>query len=261
MKIIFGGMNIPDNTYFNDVWLLDIRKVSDDSKLLEVKDAGWIKVNTKGETPLGRKGHMACYCEKNMIVFGGDGGVHDQKLNDIHVLDTELWNWKTISNTSNNITSRSLFSACQFEDQVLVFGGLENHSNDSLNEVLSLNLIEYQFNHPFVAGEYPLKRYGHASCLITDDLEEDKLFILGGINTDYCTMDIHFLKKRDRKPNQTWERIVEKNDFEDKVMKTANNYIFENIKYLNVLKDLTIEEKSLGIEITKQIKELESNKE
>lgn len=238
-------MNNPENIYFNDVWVFDIRKVVDDNKTLEIKDAKWMKVQTKGEAPKGRKGHMAFYYEKNMIVWGGTNGIYDEKMNEIHILDTETWFWQTVNNTSNNLTSRSLFSVCQFEEHsILIFGGLENHSNRSLNEIVSLNLLDYQFDHPFVAGEYPSQRYGHECCLLKDDLGGEQIFVIGGMSSEFCTMDIHFLKRTDRKADQTWGRILEKNDFEDKIIKTANNYIFENIKYFTVLKDLSIEEKS-----------------
>jgi hypothetical protein len=111
--------------------------------------------------------------------------------------------------------------------------------------VISLNLVDFQFDCPFVAGEYPSSRYGHTCCVVMDENDEEKMFI-GGIGTDYCTMDIHFLKQRERRPGQTWEPIIEKSEFETRVTKQANDFIFENVKYLNLLQDKSIHERSIG---------------
>ena len=79
-----------------------------------------------------------------------------------------------------------------------------------------------------------------------DENDEEKILFIGGINTDYCTMDIHFFKERQRHSGQTWEPIIAKTDFETKISQQANNYIFENVKYFNVLQDKSIHERSIG---------------
>ena len=40
-KILFGGMNIPDNKYFNDVWQLDLKNMVYEEKSAEVTGVIW----------------------------------------------------------------------------------------------------------------------------------------------------------------------------------------------------------------------------
>lgn len=138
------------------------------------------------------------------------------------------------------MTPRSTFSVAKFEhDSILMFGGLENETNKPTNEVLSLNLNDFHMDCPFAAGEYPCARYGHNCCVMEDptDEENNTIVFLGGIEHDYCTMDLFFLHYRVKNPDAHWEKIIEKTAFEHRISKQANHFIFDSRKYMNELQD------------------------
>jgi hypothetical protein len=106
-KMVFGGMSIPDNKYFNDVYVMDYSKLKDDPKGMEVTDVKWHKIDARGQAPTPRKGHMAYYFKQSMIVFGGTDGHFESHDHKIYFLSLEAYSWKAVSTTSNNLTSRS----------------------------------------------------------------------------------------------------------------------------------------------------------
>jgi len=65
---------------------------------------------------------------------------------------------------------------------IFFFGGLENISISGLNDVICLGMDDLHFSFPFVAGKYPLPRYGHASCNYVGAGDQDNMMLLGGID-------------------------------------------------------------------------------
>lgn len=126
-----------------------------------------------------------------------------------------------------------------------MFGGVENKSHEALNELMFLDLKDMHFSFPFTAGQYPEARYGHACCKYQKN-GKDQVFLVGGMNKVFCTMDIFTLAQVTRKDNQKWEKIVNKTQLEDTVSKKASNWIYNARKYKVELYDKMIEEKTLG---------------
>ena len=100
-------MSIPDNKYFNDVYIMDYRKQKEDPKSMEVTDVQWYKIDAKGQPPFPRKGHMSYYFDQSMIVFGGTDGNFENHDTKIYILSTDNYTWKTVDTTSNILTPRS----------------------------------------------------------------------------------------------------------------------------------------------------------
>jgi hypothetical protein len=135
---------------------------------------------------------------------------------------------------------------------IFFFGGLENISNSGLNDVICLGMDDLHFSFPFVAGEYPLPRYGHASCNYVGTGDQDNMMLLGGIDQGFQTMDIFTLVEHNRAGFQEWEKIIEKDEFEEKATKEAAKYVYTSRKHCLSLHDLVVQEKSKGIDIRRR---------
>lgn len=126
-----------------------------------------------------------------------------------------------------------------------IFGGVENRTMKALNELLFLDLRDMHFSFPFTAGQYPEARYGHACCKYTFQ-GSDQIFLVGGMDKAFCTMDIYKLTQIPRKDNQKWEKLVQKTQLEETVSKKASNMIYQARKFKVELYDLMIDEKTAG---------------
>lgn len=126
-----------------------------------------------------------------------------------------------------------------------MFGGVENKSSEATNDLLFLDLKEMYFSFPFTAGQYPEARYGHACCTYEIAGVKD-IFLVGGMNKEFCTMDIFALTQIVRQERVDWEKIVNKTEVEEKASKRASNFIYQSRKYKVELYDLLIEEKTKG---------------
>lgn len=104
------------------------------------------------------------------------------------------------------------------------------------------------FSFPFTAGQYPDARYGHAICKYESKGKEQQVFLIGGMNKVFCTMDIFTLTQITRKDNQKWEKLVQKTPHEELVSKQISNHIYQMRKRKVELYDQMIEEKTLGLE-------------
>jgi len=116
-----------------------------------------------------------------------------------------------------------------------------------LNELLFLDLKDMHFSFPFTAGQYPEARYGHA-CSKYESKGKEQVFLVGGMNKVFCTMDIYTLTQVTRKDNQKWEKLVQKTPLEEAVSKKASNLIYQMRKHKVELYDKMIEEKTLGLD-------------
>lgn len=116
---------------------------------------------------------------------------------------------------------------------------------EGLNELMFLDLKDMHFRFPFTAGQYPEARYGHACCNYQHQ-DKEKVFLVGGMNKEFCTMDIFTLAQIPRKEGQKWEKLVQKTSLEESVTKKGANLIYQMRKYKVELYDKMIEEKMLG---------------
>lgn len=65
-------------------------------------------------------------------------------------------------------------------------------------------------------------------------------------------MDIFTLVELNRSGFQEWEKIIEKDEFEEKATKEAAKFVYTARKHCLSLHDLLIQEKSKGIDIRKK---------
>lgn len=106
------------------------------------------------------------------------------------------------------------------------------------------------FSFPFTAGEYPEARYGHATCNYTLLGEEKQnLILLGGINHGFCTMDIYTLVELERSENMEWEKIIQKDAYEEKAHNSASKYVYQARKHCQDLYDIILLEKTETMQV------------
>jgi len=258
IRYLFGGINTPDNIMYNDVWIMNYEHMQPDHNDDTINNITFKPVRTTGESPSPRKGHSAFCYNESMFVFGGETREYGENTtNKIYILDLNTsWNWSTIDTSVNKISSRSLFSTSWFDnDTVLFFGGLENDTNKGVNDLIYLDLKNMHFSFPFTAGEYPDSRYGHSTCNYIEGGKES-LMLLGGIDDCFCTMDIYSLLELRRVQGQSWEKIIQKTQYEEDVTQKAIKFVYNARTHNLNLKDILIEEKNKGIVIKENEKKI-----
>ena len=71
-RYLFGGINTPNNTFYNDLWLIDMSGgIMYDQSNAEVSGIKFTQLSTSGKSPVERKGHCSFMFEKKMYVYGG----------------------------------------------------------------------------------------------------------------------------------------------------------------------------------------------
>jgi len=133
-------------------------------------------------------------------------------------------------------------------------------SNKGLNDTMCLQMDDMHISFPFTAGEYPVGRYGHAACNYITPSGEENMLMLGGIDHGFCTMDIYTLVEMGRYDEQKWEKVIEKDEFEDKATREASKFVYKARKHCLNLHDIIVEEKSKGISIRKSEVEIQKEK-
>ena len=257
-KYLFGGITTPDNILYNEVWLLENEKIRDESSNT-IEGVTVKPISTTGIKPSKRKGHSAFCYQTSLYIFGGETIDFKEPTTDkIFILDVKsTWSWTSFDCSLAKISSRGQFSTTWLnDDNLLFFGGLENETATGLKDLIYLDLKNMHFSFPFAAGEYPEARYGHATCNYTANNQEN-LMLLGGINNTFCTMDIYELIEIDRKEGQTWEKIIQKTKYEEKISAMASTFAFEARTHNLSLKDLIMEERTKGIKVKEVVKKAE----
>lgn len=85
---MFGGINTPDNLFFNDFWVLNFAKLAYDQGNPELGGVEFIKSQTAGLAPSKRKGHVAFVYRRKMYVIGGATDLIEENTTDkIYLLD------------------------------------------------------------------------------------------------------------------------------------------------------------------------------
>ena len=129
---------------------------------------------TQGKAPSGRKHHTSCaLLRTKMIVFGGER--HKKFcVSNIHVLDTERWQWSQPKTEGNPPRARSKHSCCAISsNRCIVFGGQDGSCAFNDVHLLVANThghgqsISWNWEQPFIVGEVkPRPRSGHSAIIV-----------------------------------------------------------------------------------------------
>lgn len=123
LRYLFGGINTPNNSFYNDLWELDISgaKANYDPGNAEIPGLKFTQLQTTGKKPRERKGHCAFFYSKKLFIYGGQCEDLDfDTMKDIHYVDIEKKQWMSIENKSTDISPRSLFSCSWYNDNTLI---------------------------------------------------------------------------------------------------------------------------------------------
>lgn len=144
VKYLFGGINTPNNTFYNDLWELDMSKIVYDSTNAEISGIKFTQIPTIGHRPAERKGHCSFFYMGRMFIYGGQcEDIDYDTMRYIHYIEMSLLydrqdrkksmaslndlpaeiptlNWRCIENKSAEISPRSLFSCSWYNENTLL---------------------------------------------------------------------------------------------------------------------------------------------
>ncbi|CDS00393.1 hypothetical protein [Sporisorium scitamineum] len=169
--IVFGGGN--GVGALNDVHTLDVNDLS----RLE-----WRNLECSGKVPIGRGYHTSNLVDGKLIVIGGSDG--HMSFNDIHILRLDTRTWYQVK--TDEIHNRLGHTATQVGSYLFIFGGHDSKTYTS--ELLTLNLVNLQWESRKVCGQKPLGRGYHQAWL-----RDSRLFVHGGFDGKDIFDDLHFL--------------------------------------------------------------------
>lgn len=175
--VAFGGRGRlgedPSGAVLNDVELYD-------------SEAGlWFPAYTTGTPPAERFGHSATVLDSgNLLVFGGCGA-DGRWLNDVHVLDTALFNWYRPGVKGAPPKGRAGHSAVVAGGRIVVFGGA-GRLNWQFKEVHTLCPLTWKWTEHTanVDGEPPSPRVGQVAVAAPDGRH---IVVVGGSDPDDAT--------------------------------------------------------------------------
>ena len=245
---IFGGLNLPSNEFFNDIWKFDYSKINLKNDKIKGK---WEEIITNGEKPMKRKGHIFLKYENKFFIFGGIGIDRKKKTNEIFTLNYKNKKWEKIGGLKIDISSRYNFDYAKIsENKIFIYGGIENKTRNILKDLILWDLKTLNFSYPFVSGKSPGPTNGHGMCSIFYK-EELFIFLIGGVNNIIKGMELYFLKFYDKNDNYEWSRKNKKTNFEAEVEQKGYDYLFEISKKSNEIKDLILIEKQKQVSLKK----------
>ena len=183
---------------------------------VNVKNASaWLQseldFSTGGSVPLPRCNHTMTTLDTggHILVFGG---WHGRFVNDCYVLDTEYMNW-TLKQTKSNpraslefeITPRAGHTAVFVRSlsfdrgpkgnflgpAVVMFGG-QTDGGMQLDEILVLDITNWEWHRPRPQGREPVARSGHSAVLAGS--QQDRIVIFGGWDGGKVRDDLHVLQ-------------------------------------------------------------------
>ena len=169
--IVFGGGN--GVGALNDVHTLDVNDLS----RLE-----WRRLECSGKVPIGRGYHTSSLVDGKLIVIGGSDG--HMSFNDIHILRLDTRTWYQVK--TDEIHNRLGHTATQVGSYLFIFGGHDSKTYTS--ELLTLNLVNLQWEPRKVCGQKPLGRGYHQAWL-----RDSRLFVHGGFDGKDIFDDLHYL--------------------------------------------------------------------
>lgn len=87
-------------------------------------DNTWVKPETSGKAPVGRRSHSSFVYNNNIYIFGGYNGIERKHFNDLHKFDPKTQNWSLIEiKGSHKPCARRRQCCCMVGDKMFLFGG------------------------------------------------------------------------------------------------------------------------------------------
>ncbi|PON56333.1 BTB-kelch protein [Parasponia andersonii] len=162
--VVFGGLF--DKKFLSDIVVYDIEK-----KL-------WFQPECTGSgsdgqvAPSPRAFHIAVAIDCHMFIFGGRLG--SNRLGDIWVLDTDVWQWSELTSFGDLPSPRDFAAASAIANRkIVMYGGWDGKK--WLSDVFVLDTISLEWTELPVTGSLPPPRCGHTATMV-----EKRLLVYGG---------------------------------------------------------------------------------
>eukprot|EP00667_Euglena_gracilis_P006960 EG_transcript_7026 len=147
----------------------------------------WRAVSTAGVGPSPRDCHTAVLFEGQMYVFGGITG--EQRLaGDLHCLDLQQWRWEQLTWQGDPPAAREGHSAVVYRDEMVVFGGSAEASDEGDCYTFSFRDRQWRTLHtsgPGPGTHRPDNRFYHSAVVYQDDM-----YVFGGCDDETCYADV-----------------------------------------------------------------------
>lgn len=174
---IFGGCgktaDESEEIYFNDLYMLDTVKLH------------WTKAITKGTPPAPRDSHTCSAWSNKLIVLGGEDA-SDSYLADVHILDTDVMEWKELHASGQMLMPRAGHATVTVGKHVFVFGGFTD-DRKLYDDLHMLNLETGLWTKVVTTGLGPSARFSVAGDCV--DARSGILVFIGGCNENLEALD------------------------------------------------------------------------
>ncbi|KAH7297117.1 hypothetical protein KP509_26G054400 [Ceratopteris richardii] len=174
---IFGGCgkSVDDSheIYFNDLYMLDTVKLC------------WTKASTKGTPPSPRDSHTCSAWNNHLVVVGGEDAT-DLYLSDVHLLDTDVMEWREVHATGDTLLPRAGHATVAIGRHLFVLGGFTD-DRKLYSDLNLLNLESGVWSNIIAANVGPSARFSVAGDSI--DIKPGFLVFFGGCNENLEALD------------------------------------------------------------------------
>ena len=135
------------------------------------------------KTPLPIANHTSVVHNNKMYLFGGGGGMCENK--ELFMLDLETYRWSVLkpqiknNDTDNDPVTRDEHSCIVYDDSLIVFGGFS--VGEKTNSIFKYHFRSNTWEQIHAKGKArPSPRVGHSAVLYQDDNHGDCMYIFGG---------------------------------------------------------------------------------
>jgi len=142
-------------------------------------------------------------------------------------------------------------------DTLVIFGGICNQTGKKLNDLAVLNLQDFHWSSPFVAGHLPTPRYNHAACVCDTPFHDHAMMIIGGLDNIYCNMDFYKLIETELRDKVQWEILKRPTQMEQLAGEIAGSTLLGHRNYIDELDHIISHERTYGLELEQEIVRLE----
>lgn len=122
----------------------------------------WQTLNTKGDSPKPRHGHVVVAVENKVYIHGGMSG--QNFYSDIHVLDLDKMTWSHVKQKKVYPSARAGHSGVSIGTNLYIFGGMNR--DGALDETWKFDTSKSQWMKVELFGPPPSSRLDYGMCLI-----------------------------------------------------------------------------------------------
>jgi len=152
-----------------------------------------------GAVPCPRAYHTATLVGSEMFILGGEGV--NNMSNDLHVLNTDNWEWRRPETFGNIPQPKKRHTTVLVRNCLYVWGGWCMAVMDHIHDLDILSLDNYEWRQAEQFGPVPCARAGHVS-----KLRGDLFFVWGGFGpkNQQEWMEVYYFDVTD--DNITWRK-------------------------------------------------------